>query len=667
MLLAALVLAAGVARGRPARRRPRPPAARRARPTLRRCTSSCWPAGPRPSDDAAAAAARARTRRRARSAVGRAAGRAGRIPRPPEPAVDAVAAAERAVSARCRVGGRAPHPRAGQRRLGRRRRRRSDREARPTVARRGDRAPHAGAEHAGDGHRSRPADDAGAAAARRRPGRQGRAAARAGGGADRRPASRWRCSPTRTARSDSSIAPRRCSSRPPRRIRATTWRSATSTSGSDKFEEAAAAFEKGVEGHARARAASCGCAAPRRCSTFPRAPAPNARSRRSPSSSRPIPKDVTGLHLLAQAHQQRGDDRPGRARRRAGAGRRSRAPAVADRARRRSTASATTTPRSTRCSRRSTPTRRRRRGGALGRDRAPAGRARRRAPAARRQRRRRSAPSNARARLLPESRRRGGGAGAGAPAGPPVRPGAVASPKTRAVTSADDVGLIRVEAIAGVRAGRAAEAVGASSARLAQGHRPEAAFALADVYQEAKRHDDGDQRCVDALAAAAPDDDAIAFRLAAAYESADRVPDAERVFRAIVARDPLHANALNYLGYMLANRGLRLTEALTLIDRALVVEPGNPAFLDSRGWALLQARPRRRRRGAAAHGRRRAARQLGDPVALRRRAGRARQARRGRRPARTGAGRRRRGRRSRRARTAAAAARPPRPMSGGAA
>ncbi|MEZ5421290.1 MAG: tetratricopeptide repeat protein, partial [Vicinamibacterales bacterium] len=90
------------------------------------------------------------------------------------------------------------------------------------------------------------------------------------------------------------------------------------------------------------------------------------------------------------------------------------------------------------------------------------------------------------------------------------------------------------------------------------------------------------------LATAHPDDDAIAFRLAAAYETAGRVPDAERTFRGILARDPLHANALNYLGYMLANRGLQLTEALALVDRALVVEPGNPAYLDSRGWALLK-------------------------------------------------------------------------------
>lgn len=154
--------------------------------------------------------------------------------------------------------------------------------------------------------------------------------------------------------------------------------------------------------------------------------------------------------------------------------------------------------------------------------------------------------------------------------------------------AAGDLGLIRVEALAGIRAGRAAAAI--SSAETAVGARRQqvpGAFVLADIYQDARRHADA-IGVLTPLAAAQPDDDMVAFRLAAAYETADRVPDAERTFRAILARDPLHANALNYLGYMLANRGLKLAEALTLVDRALVVEPGNPAYLDSRGWALFK-------------------------------------------------------------------------------
>jgi tetratricopeptide (TPR) repeat protein len=155
-------------------------------------------------------------------------------------------------------------------------------------------------------------------------------------------------------------------------------------------------------------------------------------------------------------------------------------------------------------------------------------------------------------------------------------------------SAAADLGLLRVEALAGVKAGRAADAVGFLERAIgARRSEPDAAFVLADVYEEAKRYDDA-IKAVTALGGAAPVDDAVAFRLAAAYEAADRVPDAERVFRAILTRDPLHANALNFLGYMLADRGLRVAEALTLIDRALVAEPGNPAYLDSRGWALFK-------------------------------------------------------------------------------
>ena len=156
------------------------------------------------------------------------------------------------------------------------------------------------------------------------------------------------------------------------------------------------------------------------------------------------------------------------------------------------------------------------------------------------------------------------------------------------VSGTDDLGLLRVEALAGVKAGRTADAVGFLERTLGERRsQPDAAFVLADVYEAAGRHDDA-IKAVTALGGAAPADDAVAFRLAAAYEAADRVPDAERVFRAILARDPLHANALNYLGYMLADRGLRVGDALSLIDRALAVEPGNPAFLDSRGWALFK-------------------------------------------------------------------------------
>ncbi len=45
---------------------------------------------------------------------------------------------------------------------------------------------------------------------------------------------------------------------------------------------------------------------------------------------------------------------------------------------------------------------------------------------------------------------------------------------------------------------------------------------------------------------------------------------------------------LNYLGYMLADKGIRLPEAVKLIRKAVDLEPMNGAYLDSLGWAYFK-------------------------------------------------------------------------------
>ena len=59
---------------------------------------------------------------------------------------------------------------------------------------------------------------------------------------------------------------------------------------------------------------------------------------------------------------------------------------------------------------------------------------------------------------------------------------------------------------------------------------------------------------------------------------------AEAEFRKVIEIDPQNAGALNYLGYMLADRGERLDEARELIGKALEIDPDNGAYLDSMGW-----------------------------------------------------------------------------------
>jgi tetratricopeptide (TPR) repeat protein len=85
-----------------------------------------------------------------------------------------------------------------------------------------------------------------------------------------------------------------------------------------------------------------------------------------------------------------------------------------------------------------------------------------------------------------------------------------------------------------------------------------------------------------------PEDVSLVYEYTSLLDKAGRVADAERVLRDLLAKDPLDANALNSLGYLLADHGQRLDEAVDLVQRALKIEPANPSFLDSLGWAYFR-------------------------------------------------------------------------------
>jgi len=63
-----------------------------------------------------------------------------------------------------------------------------------------------------------------------------------------------------------------------------------------------------------------------------------------------------------------------------------------------------------------------------------------------------------------------------------------------------------------------------------------------------------------------------------------RVDELEQAMRRILARQPNHADALNALGYTLADQTHRYQEALELVSRAYQLAPAEPAILDSLGW-----------------------------------------------------------------------------------
>src|SRR6185295_14309928 len=78
------------------------------------------------------------------------------------------------------------------------------------------------------------------------------------------------------------------------------------------------------------------------------------------------------------------------------------------------------------------------------------------------------------------------------------------------------------------------------------------------------------------------------FELAAMYERNKDYDRAEQFFRKTLQMQPTFAEALNYLGYMWADQGVKLDEARKFIEQAVKQEPDNAAFLDSLGWVYFK-------------------------------------------------------------------------------
>jgi len=78
------------------------------------------------------------------------------------------------------------------------------------------------------------------------------------------------------------------------------------------------------------------------------------------------------------------------------------------------------------------------------------------------------------------------------------------------------------------------------------------------------------------------------FMLGSIYERQKKYDQAEQQFRKVLDVNPNNAPVLNYLGYMLADRGVRLEEATSMIQHALKEDPSNGAYLDSLGWAYYK-------------------------------------------------------------------------------
>lgn len=115
-------------------------------------------------------------------------------------------------------------------------------------------------------------------------------------------------------------------------------------------------------------------------------------------------------------------------------------------------------------------------------------------------------------------------------------------------------------------------------------------ISLAQIYEKQKNFAEMARALDEAgkLSSTNEEKEVVHFMRGAMYERQKKYDLAEAEFRKVLEINPKSASALNYLGYMLADRNVRLQEALEMIQKAVALEPNNSAFLDSLGWVYYR-------------------------------------------------------------------------------
>lgn len=151
-----------------------------------------------------------------------------------------------------------------------------------------------------------------------------------------------------------------------------------------------------------------------------------------------------------------------------------------------------------------------------------------------------------------------------------------------------DLRVARLQARALRLGGRVDDSINVMKAVVsANADDPSAYLGLAEAYADGDRMSEAIAVLQEA-STKFPREGSIKVQLGALFERQKRYADAERIFRQVIADDPHQADALNSLGYMLAERGERLEESVEYVQRALALDPGNAAYLDSLGWAYFK-------------------------------------------------------------------------------
>ncbi len=154
----------------------------------------------------------------------------------------------------------------------------------------------------------------------------------------------------------------------------------------------------------------------------------------------------------------------------------------------------------------------------------------------------------------------------------------------------DDRTMLRVKGMMLAEMGRAQQGAEAVAKLLDGTDDREIHLVLANIWEKGKNYTEMEKSLAAAekLSVSPEDKETIYFMRGAMYEKQKKFDAAEAEFKRVLEADPTNAGALNYLGYMLVDRNVRVPEGLAMIQKALDQDPHNGAYLDSLGWAYYR-------------------------------------------------------------------------------
>jgi tetratricopeptide (TPR) repeat protein len=153
--------------------------------------------------------------------------------------------------------------------------------------------------------------------------------------------------------------------------------------------------------------------------------------------------------------------------------------------------------------------------------------------------------------------------------------------------SPDDAAVVAAWAKAYERSGQNKDAETLLKTTLSEKPTPDVFEALAELYQRQGRLADAVSLLSDALKKR-PKDEVLLYTLGTVYERKGDFSKSLEKMRAVLDVNPDNANAMNFIGYTLADRGADFEEAERLLTRALELKPDNGNYLDSLGWVYFR-------------------------------------------------------------------------------